>query len=225
MPVPRCLEATEEGREPGELRRLVDRKAGEHGERAKKNDESVGEFLQWVVLALRGMFLPQPQIVLLHFDCAANVARTEQQGSPLAADGEIREIEQTCRDERPHQREVPIQAAGTPATETAPVREFPILKRIDVVRTATLTESRVGRVNLQPARDHSHDQHERRPMREADDPVMTLHLNGNRRSRCGRWGGGSRHATSILSAMRLATLCIIGILSSCRPAPRDAYVP
>src|SRR3989442_12198491 len=62
-------------------------------------------------------------------------------------------------------------------------------------------------------------------MREANDPVMTFYLNGNRRSRCGRWGGGSRHATSILSAMRLATLCIIGILSSCRPAPRDAYVP
>src|SRR5205814_3855920 len=37
--------------------------------------------------------------------------------------------------------------------------------------------------------------------------------------------GGSRHATSIFFAMRLATLVIIGILSSCRRAPRDAYVP
>src|SRR5437879_12664261 len=99
MPVPRCLEATEKGREPGELRRFVNGKAGEYGEGAEKNDESVGEFLQWVVLALRGMFLPQPQVVLLHFDCAANVARPEQQGSPLPAGDEIREIEQTCRDE------------------------------------------------------------------------------------------------------------------------------
>src|SRR5205085_10319457 len=120
---------------------------------------------------------------------------------------------------------MPIQSAGEPATEPAPVRKFAILKRIDVVRTAALTEPRIRGVNLQPTRDHAGEQHEGGPMRKPDDPMMTFYSNWKRRNGRNGGSGGSRHATSIFFAMRLATLVIIGILSSCRRAPRDAYVP
>src|SRR5256714_5145622 len=120
---------------------------------------------------------------------------------------------------------MPIQSAGQPATEPAPVRKFAILKRIEVVGTAALTKPRVRGVNLQPTGDHAGEQHEGGPVRKTDDPMMTFYSNGNRRNGRSGGSGGSRHATSIFSAMRLATLVIIGILSSCRRAPRDAYVP
>src|SRR5262249_36287675 len=76
-----------------------------------------------------------------------------------------------------------------------------------VVGAAALTEPRICGVNLQPAHDHAGDQHEREPMRDADDPVMTFD-----RNRSGRGG----HGVSILSAMRAATLLLLIALASCR---------
>ena len=77
MPVARCLKSAEQRGEPRELRGLVDRESGDDREHAEQDDERVGELLKRIVLSLRRVILPQPQIVFLHLDCAANVARPE----------------------------------------------------------------------------------------------------------------------------------------------------
>ena len=48
--------------------RLVDREPGEHGERARRDDQSIGGLLEGVVLALRRVVLAEPQVVELHLD-------------------------------------------------------------------------------------------------------------------------------------------------------------
>src|SRR6266550_1211589 len=129
--------------------------SGDDRQHAHENDERVRELLQRVVFALRRMLLAEAQVILLHLDRTADVARPKQERAPLAARHEIREIEQASGDERPHQCEMPIQCAGKPAAEPAPLRESVVLKRIGaVVGSAALTKARIGRVDLQPARDH-----------------------------------------------------------------------
>src|SRR5882762_9656999 len=209
VPVARRLKAAEERGEPRELRGLVDRKSGDDRQHADENDERVRELLQRVVFPLRRMLLAEAQIILLHRDRTTKIARPEQERAPLAARHEIREIEQASGDERPHQGEMPIQCAGKPAAEPAPRRKSMVLKRIGaVVGSAALTEARIGRVDLQPARDHPDQEDERQPMREPNDPVMALDRRDGRRR--------SRHGLSILSAMRAATLIALALLA-CRP--------
>src|SRR6266436_3999155 len=136
VPVARRLKSSEQRREPRELRRFVNRKPAEHRQHAEEDDEGVRGLLQRVVFALRRVILPQPQVVLLHLDRAANVARPEQERSPLAARREVREIQQPSQRERPHQREMPIQSTGQPAAERAPRWKSVVLKRIGcVIRT------------------------------------------------------------------------------------------
>src|SRR6266849_1745266 len=223
VPVPRRLEAAEQRGEPRELRRFVDRESREDRQHAEQDDECVRGLLKRIVLPLRRVILPQPQVVLLHLDRAANVARPEQEGPPFAACSEVREIEQAAHDERPHQGEVPIQSAGEPAPEPAPLGKSVVLKGIRCVeRTVALAEARVGAVDLQPAHDHPGQQHERHPVREPHDPVMALDCRHRRRGRWRRrWRSlrmrGSRHGLSILCAMRAATLVAITLVVSCRP--------
>src|SRR5467141_1758816 len=150
VPVPRRLEAAEQRGEPRELRGLVDRESRDDRQHAEQDDERVSGLLKRIVLPLRRVILPQPQVVFLHLDRAANVARPEQQRAPFAACREVREIEQAAHDEGPHQREVPVQSAGKPAAEPAPRRKSVVLKRIEcVIRTTALTEARVGTVDMQ----------------------------------------------------------------------------
>src|SRR6266545_1903650 len=210
VPVARRLESAEQRSEPRELRGLVDRKSGDDRQHTRENDERVRELLQRVVFSLRRMLLAEPQIILLHLDRTADVAGPEQERAPFAARHEVREIQQPSQRERPHQREMPIQCAGKPAAEPAPPRKSVVLKRIGaVVGSAALTEARIGPVDLQPARDHPDQEQERQPMREANDPVMSLDRRDGRRR--------SGHGLSILSAMRAATLIALTLLASCRP--------
>src|SRR5437867_6791582 len=101
---------------------------------------------------------------------------------------------------------MPIKCAGEPAAEATPFRECLVLKRIDVVGTTALTKARIRAVDLQSARDHAQDQHERHPVRDPGDPVMSFD---------GR--GGRSHRLSLFRAMRLATPLILAGLVSCRP--------
>src|SRR5436190_10188254 len=133
MPVARRLKSAEQSREPRELRGFVDRESGDDRQHAHENDERVRELLQRVVFSLGWMILAEPEIILLHLDRTADVAGPEQERAPLAARHEIREIEQASGDERPHQREMPIQCAGKPAAEPAPRGESVVLKRIGCV--------------------------------------------------------------------------------------------
>src|SRR4029077_20073786 len=52
MPIACGLEPAEQGGEPSELSRLVDREAREHGEGAEHDHAGIGELLQGIVLAL-----------------------------------------------------------------------------------------------------------------------------------------------------------------------------
>src|SRR5712691_3806062 len=213
VPIARRLKSPEQRGEPRELRGLVDRKSGEDRQHAEHDDERVCGLLERVVLSLRRVILPQPQVVLLHLDRAANIARPEQQRPPFAARRQVRQIQHAAGDERPHQREVPIQPAREPTAQPAPLRKAMILECIHVVRTTPLAETRVGTIDLQPTHDHPGEQHERHPVREPHDPVMAL---DERRGRS-FLNRRSRHGLSILSAMRAATLITIVFLASCRP--------
>src|SRR5258705_8388410 len=99
------------------------------------------------------MVFAQEQIGLLHFNRAAKVTRAEQERAPFTAVSEVTEIDEPGHDERPHQREVPIQCAGQPAAEPAPARKRDVIERIDVKRSVAVTESRVSLVDLQSAGD------------------------------------------------------------------------
>src|SRR5712664_1546920 len=78
VPIARRLKSTEQRGEPRELRGLVDRKSGEDRQNAEQDDERVGGFLQRVVFSLGRVILAQPQVIFLHLDRAANIARPEQ---------------------------------------------------------------------------------------------------------------------------------------------------
>src|SRR6185312_14321170 len=214
MPVARRLKASEQPREPGKLCGLVDREAAQHGERADADDEGVGEFLERIVLALRRVVFAQPEVVLLHLDRAAQVARAEQQGPPLATRDQVGQIQQPSEDQRPRQREVPVESPREPTAQTHGVGERPVLKRIDIVGSVALAELRIGGVDLKPARDHAQHHHEREPVGQPHDPMMTPDLT-RCRSRCDGGGRGSTHGGSILFAMRAATLIVL-TLAACR---------
>src|SRR6266568_2428349 len=148
VPVAGRLESPEQSGEPAELRGLVDGEPGQHREDAERVDARVGELLERVVLALGRMLLAQPQVVGGHGDGARDVARSEQQGSPLAALHQVAEIEEAGRDEGPHEGEVPVQSPGKPAAEPAPVRELRPVERTREVRPAAVPEAGVRLVDL-----------------------------------------------------------------------------
>src|SRR5205085_6423734 len=119
MPVARRLKSTQQRRQPAQLGRFVDREAGEHRERAQHDHTRVRKLLERVVLTLRWMLPAEMEVVLRHRERARNVPRAEQQGAPLAAPYEVREVQETESDERPCQREVPVERAREPAAEPA----------------------------------------------------------------------------------------------------------
>src|SRR5438552_4093750 len=223
MPVPCRLESAEQGGEPGELRRLVDRESREDRQDAQQNNEGVRELLERIVLSLRRVILAQPEEVLLHLDRPADIARPKQQRPPLAAHDEIRQVHHAARDQRPHQREVPVQSAREPSAQPAPARKAMPFERIHVGRTVALAEACVRGINLQPAHDHTGEHHERQPMRQAHNPMMSFDrfrfgpCRGRGRGRGRRFRDRSAsHALSIFSDMRAATLLAITCLVSCR---------
>src|SRR5687768_12652098 len=108
---------------------------------------------------------------------------------------------------------MPIEGSREPAAELAPRRKRAILERIYVIRAAAIAEAGVGAVDLQPARDHPHEQQERHPVGEPDDPMMSLDWTNRG---LGRGHRGNGHGLSILSAMRAATLLAVALVVSCR---------
>src|SRR6266480_1533832 len=200
VPVARRLEPAEQRREPGELYRLVNGHPGEHGERAEQVDARVGKLLERVVLALWRVVPTQPEVVLRHVDRAAHVARAEQQRPPLAALYEIAEVEQADGQEGPHQGEMPVQGAGEPAAEAAPVGELGAVERTREERAAAIPEPGVRLVNLQPARDHRGDQEQGRPMGQPHDPVVPVHV----------------HRSNIFQSMKYGMLLGLGLVAACQ---------
>src|SRR6266566_2390273 len=77
VPIARRLKSAEQRRQPGQLRRLVNREAGEHRERAQPDHTRVRELLERVVFALRRMLPTEMEVVLRHLDRAPNVPRPE----------------------------------------------------------------------------------------------------------------------------------------------------
>src|SRR5439155_9925239 len=175
VPIARRLKSAEQRRQPGQLRRLVNREAGEHRERAQPDHARVRELLERVVFALRRVLPTEMEVVLRHLDRAPNVPWPEQQGAPLAAPHQVSEIQETEGDERPRQREMPVERAREPAAEPAPVRELGAVEWAHEVRPAAVSEPGVGFVDLETARDHAGEYDDGRPMGEADDPVMAPH--------------------------------------------------
>src|SRR3989454_4958044 len=84
-------------------------------------------------------------------------------------------LHETEGDERPRQREVPVERAREPAAEPAPVRELGAVEWDHEVRPAAVSEPGVGFVDLETARDHAGEYDHGRPMGEADDPVVAAH--------------------------------------------------
>src|SRR5207248_5293533 len=95
VPIARRLKSAEKRRQPGQLRRLVDREAGKHRERAQPDDARVRELLERVVFALRRMLPTEMEVVLRHLDRARNVPRPEQERATLAAPHQLSEIQET----------------------------------------------------------------------------------------------------------------------------------
>src|SRR2546427_7862435 len=87
----------------------------------------------------------------------------------------FRSIHETEGDERPRQREVPVERAREPAAEPAPVRELGAVEWAHEVRPAAVSEPGVGFVDLETTRDHAGEYDHGRPMGEADDPVVAAH--------------------------------------------------
>src|SRR6266850_1403289 len=137
------------------------------------------------------------EVVLRHLERARNVARPEQQGAPFAAPHQVAEIQEAEGDERPRQREVPVERARKPAAEPAPLRELCAVERTQEVRPPAVSEPGVGLIDLEPACDQAGEHQHGRPMGEPDDPVMAAHA----RSRSGshgvweNWGHGPIPAT------------------------------
>src|SRR3954464_13663050 len=92
VPVARELVSAEESRQPGQLHRLVDGESAESGNGAEDHDESVGAFLECVVLALCWMILPKLQVIQLHLEGRTQVSRSKHQASPLSRNGKERQI-------------------------------------------------------------------------------------------------------------------------------------
>src|SRR3989442_8660269 len=224
VPVARRLEAAEQRGEPAELHRLVDGEPGQHGKHAEQDDESVRELLQGVVLALRRMLPAETEIVLLHLDRPAQVPRPEHQSAPLAACDQVGEIQQPTGNERPHQREVPVQGPGEPAAQPAPGGELRVVEGAREVRAAAVPEARVRFVDLQPARDHTGKEGNRGPMRQPDDPVVALHARPHGRSHIGRGGGRDvAHRSNIFPRVRY--VIVLALVAACqlRPATKSTH--
>src|SRR3989454_8755698 len=216
VPEARRLEAAEQPGEPAELPRLVDGEPGQHGEHAEHHDERVGELLQGVVLALPRVLLAEAQIVLLHLDRPAQVPRPEHESAPLAARDQVGEIHQPAGDEGPHQREVPVQGPREPAAQPAPGGELRVVEGVREVGAAAVPEARVRFVDLQAARDHAGEEHDRGPMRQPDDPVVTPH---------GAGGGGRdvAHRSNIFLRVRYVITAALALVAACqlRPATKS----
>src|SRR3989441_253960 len=226
VPKARRLEPPEQGGEPGELQRLVDREPGQHRERAEQVDARVRELLERVVLPLRRMVLAEAEVIPRHLDRAAHIARAEQQRAPLAASHEITEVQQPHRHEGPHEGEVPIQRAREPAAQPAPGGKPGVVERARQEWAAAVPEAGVGLVDLEAARDHAGEHQNRRPMRDTDDPMVAADRclprgrgRGGGRGRGRRCGGGSRavaHGGNIFHVMRYATLLGFGCITACQ---------
>src|SRR3989475_6452308 len=218
VPVARRLEAAEQPGEPAELHRFVDGEPGQHGEHAEQHDEGVSELLQGVVLALRRMLPAETEIVLLHLDRPAQVPRPEHESAPLAARDQVGEIEQPTGDERPHQREVPVQGSGEPAAQPGPGGELRVVEGAREVGAAAVPETGVRLVDLQPARDHGGEEDDRGPMRQPHDPVVAPHRAG-----CGGGGrGGGRgvaHRSNIFSEMKYVITLALALVAACQLRP------
>src|SRR3989454_1302152 len=216
VPVARCLEPAEQPGEPAELHRFVDGEPGQHGEHAEQHDEGVGELLQGVVLALWRMLPAEPKIVLLHPDRPADVPRPEQESAPLAARDQVGQIEESAGHEGPHQRKVPVEGPGEPAAHPAPGGELRVVEGAREVGAAAVPETRVRLVDLQAARDHAGEEHDRGPMRQPDDPVVTPH---------GAGGGGRdvAHRSNIFLRVRYVITAALALVAACqlRPATKS----
>src|SRR5438034_10124672 len=114
------------------------------------------------------MFPTEMEVLLRHLDRAPNVPGPEQQGAPLAAPHQVSEIQETEGDERPRQREMPVERAREPAAEPAPVRELGAVEWAHEVRPPAVSEPGVGFVDLETARDHAGEYDHGRPMGEAE---------------------------------------------------------
>src|SRR5256885_12312753 len=121
------------------------------------------------------MLPPEMEVVLRHLVRPRIVGRRERQCAPLAAPRRVSEIQETEGDERPRQREVPVERAREPAAEPAPVRELGAVEWAHEVRPPAVSEPGVSFVDLETARDHAGEYDHGRPMGEADEPVGAAH--------------------------------------------------
>src|SRR3989442_2989120 len=216
VPKARRLEPPEQGGEPGELQRLVDREPGHHRERAEQVDARVRELLERVVLPLRRMVLAEAEVIPRHLDRAAPIARAEPQRGPLAASHEITEVQQPHRHEGPHEGEVPIQRAREPAAQPAPGGKPGVVERARQEWAAAVPEAGVGLVDLEAARDHAGEHQNRRPMRETDDPMVAADRCLPRGRRRGCDSRAVAHGRNIFHVMRYATLLVLGCITACQ---------
>src|SRR4051812_24357532 len=116
------------------------------------------------------MLRPKVEIVALHLPRGTDVAKAEQQRAPFTGKPEKAEINQAGDDEGPREGKVPVETRGQPSTQPGPLGEvLPVPwigKRIDV---SAGTEVAVGAVDLEPAPDHTEQQHRIEPMGEPYD--------------------------------------------------------
>src|SRR4029077_1225762 len=200
------------------------REAGEDGERAEHDHARVRELLQRVVLSLGGMVRAQPQVVPDHLHGARYVTRQEEERAPFAALHEVREVQQAERDERPGEREMPVEGAREPTAQPAPMRPLRAVERAEEKRASAIPESGVGFVDLEAARDHAGEHDDRGPMREANDPVMTAYGRTRGDGRCRR--GAVTHGLNIFLGMRLVMwMAALASLASWQTRPFAKKTP
>src|SRR2546422_2969434 len=79
---------------------------------------------------------------------------------------------------------MPIQRAREPTAQSAPRGKLGAVERARERRGAAVPEAGVGLVDLEAARDHAGEHQNRRPMGQADDPMVAADrcLPGDRKS-------------------------------------------
>ena len=126
------------------------------------------------MLATDGMIASNEEIELDHLDRVAGVAATGNDIAPLTVEKQEAEVEECVRDEQPHHGEMPVTGAAEPTAEGEPVGNrvaFPRIEREVLTRTG---ERGVRVEDAHPAAGHDHDGHDVHPVREPDDPMVTL---------------------------------------------------
>lgn len=114
----RTLIPTHQGGDSAELYRPVNGYAADDAAQTKERNACVGEFLQWIVLYLWGMFPSNPKIILDHRQQAGDVTFAEERRLPAVAGRDVGDNVDDAIDRKdPHGEEMPLPRTAEPSAK------------------------------------------------------------------------------------------------------------